>query len=183
MAYGDRLVESLRKRGADFEQIELGKDFYTAQETAKALDIRLEQFAKVVMVRAGRENLIMAVVPANCQVKLKRLKKILLGVRTKRISLAGEWEFKTLFPGCEVGAMPPFGGRKIPLYVDKRLRKVSKIFFKAGTHRFIIQMSSADYFRLVQPQVVGNFAVISIRPWWRKLLRKFFKKLWRWIIS
>jgi len=73
----------------------------------------------------------MAVLPADQQIDLKKLKKTI----GKAVSLGTEQEFKSLFPDCAVGAMPPFGNLYgVPTYVDNRLAQEEYIFFEAGPH-------------------------------------------------
>lgn len=52
------------------------------------------------------DRLALAVLPAADQVDLERLARS-LGAAS--VALATETEFRRAFPGCEVGAMPPFG--------------------------------------------------------------------------
>jgi Ala-tRNA(Pro) deacylase len=74
------------------------------------------------------------------------------------IRLAQEDELRRLYPGCEPGAMPPFG----PLYgqqvfVDAALAAEPEIVFNAGTHTEAIRMRWADLAASVRP-IVGRFA-------------------------
>jgi Ala-tRNA(Pro) deacylase len=76
----------------------------------------------------------------------------LLGCDTVRP--AGEREFAKSFPDCELGAMPPLGNLyKMPVYVDRRLTANSHIVFPAGSHTDTIDMSYADFARIVQPVI------------------------------
>ena len=62
-------------------------------------------WAKVVIVKE-REGLAMAVLPACCTIDMDRLKGLIgLG----EIELASVEEILRTFPGCELGAIPPFG--------------------------------------------------------------------------
>jgi Ala-tRNA(Pro) deacylase len=131
---------------------------YTAQRTAQAQHLSGKRLAKVVMVLANGNKLIMAVVPANCRVDLDRLGKLL---DAKRIRLASEKEFKEAFRECEVGAMPPLGNLyHIDVWVDETLRAYPTISFNAGTHAETIQMSLADFERLVQPRTACFAALL-----------------------
>ena len=73
------------------------------------------------------------------------------------VRLAREDEFKSLFPECEPGAMPPFG----PLYhqrvfLEARLAMEQVMVFHAGTHRDAVRMHVADFVDLVGP-VMARF--------------------------
>ncbi|MBI3458254.1 MAG: YbaK/EbsC family protein [Candidatus Rokubacteria bacterium] len=128
---------------------------YTAQETAALQHVKGRQLAKVVMVKAGA-GFAMAVLPADHRVNLDKLKAV-LGVAEVR--LAQEAEFRDLFPGCEVGAMPPFGNLYgVPVYADRSLEKDEEIVFNAGTHTLTAKMAFRDYRALVKP-VMADFAI------------------------
>jgi len=123
---------------------------YTAQEIAASAHIRGKELAKTVMVMVDGE-LAMAVLPASLQLDLDRLKEV-AGVGSVR--LATEAEFKDRFPGCETGAMPPFGnlyGMKV--FADQALAEDQEIAFNAGTHSELIRMAWADYQRLASPVI------------------------------
>jgi Ala-tRNA(Pro) deacylase len=130
---------------------------YTAQGIAQAQHISGRRMAKVVMVVAGSNKMIMTVIPASHRVDLNRLGEIL---QTPWIRLATEAEFKDFFPECELGAMPPLGNLyHLDVWVDEILESMASIAFNAGTHAETIQMLFSDFDRLVQP-MKGSFAVL-----------------------
>ena len=123
---------------------------YTAQEVAGAEHVPGLEFAKTVMLTDGNE-FVMAVLPATRKIDLPNLRKI---VGNEKLRLATEDEFKGLFPNCETGAMAPFGNLyDLPVYVDRSLKEDEKITFNAGSHQDTIQISFADYERLVEPEI------------------------------
>jgi len=129
---------------------------YTAQGTAHAQHISGKELAKVVMIMADMK-LLMAVVPASCRVDLTKLRALL---HSNSIRTASEDEFKDIFPDCELGAMPPLGNLyHLDVWMDETFRSHPSIIFNAGTHAQTIQMSFADFERLVQPNS-GSFAVL-----------------------
>ena len=145
-----KLKEFLDANGVRY-QVRSHRTAYTAQEVAAEEHIPGFEMAKVVMVRDGGEYL-MAVLPAPYRVGLD-----LLGKATGRtgLRLATETEFAGLFPGCEPGAMPPFGNLYgIPVWVDEALTRDDEIVFNAGTHEQTVHMKYADFARLVQPRIV-----------------------------
>ena len=123
---------------------------YTAQETAASAHVRGIEFAKTVIVKIdGR--LAMAVLPAQFKIHLGLLKQETDAIR---VELASEDDFKELFPGCEIGAMPPFGNLYgMDVYVEDSLLDDEEIAFNAGSHNEIIKLSYKDYMRLVQPKI------------------------------
>lgn len=127
---------------------------YTAQGIAHAQHVSGKDVAKVVMV-LGDGKMCMTVLPASHRISFDSLKAT-LGVRDVR--LATEDEFKDIFPGCELGAMPPLGNLyNLDVWVDESLRSRSSIVFNAGTHVETIAMSVTDFEKVVKPRF-GTFA-------------------------
>jgi Ala-tRNA(Pro) deacylase len=123
---------------------------YTAQEVAAEEHIPGREMAKVVMVRDAHGYL-MAVLPAPYHLGLGHLEKV---TGRTGLRLATEAEFAGLFPGCEPGAMPPFGNLYgIPVWVDDLLARDEEIAFNAGNHEQTVHMKYADFARLVGPRV------------------------------
>ena len=127
---------------------------FTAQELTAIEHVKGKHHAKVVVVKSDGDKL-MTVLPADRRVDLERLDK----ATGKRTALAGEADFKALFPDCAVGTMPPFGNLYgMATYVDQSLTEDDFIVFEAGTHTDAIRMSYPDYARLANPQV-ADFTV------------------------
>jgi Ala-tRNA(Pro) deacylase len=123
---------------------------YTAQELAALSHVPGKEWAKTVMVKLDGP-VTMAVVPASSRVVFDLLKGA-SGARTAE--LAGEQEFRDLCPGCELGAMPPFGNLfGMDVYVDAQLAEDSDIAFNAGSHTEMVRLPFADFQRLVKPKV------------------------------
>lgn len=152
-----QLIDCLKENKVDYEILH-HPEAVTAQRIAQAEHVKGRRHAKVVMVKSGDEHL-MTALPADHQIDLKKLRKIL----GKAVSLDTEGEFKFLFPDCAVGAMPPLGNLYgVPTYVDKSLSQEEYIVFEAGTHTDAIKLSYRDYEKVVKPQV-ADFA-IKIQP-------------------
>lgn len=119
---------------------------YTAQAAAATLHVPGKELAKTVVLSAG-DNTVLAVLPASFHVDLKKLGELV----GRSVRLATEAEFISLFPDCELGAMPPFGSLyKLPVYVDESLAADEEIVFNAGTHRDAIRMRFADFERVAK---------------------------------
>jgi Ala-tRNA(Pro) deacylase len=123
---------------------------FTAQDVAESAHVSGKELAKCVMVRIdGR--MAMVVVPAASRVDFDRLK---LAAGAKFVELANEREFKDMFPECEVGAMPPFGGLYgLDTYASDRLAEQREIAFNAGSHTELIKLSYQDFERLAKPKI------------------------------
>jgi Ala-tRNA(Pro) deacylase len=126
---------------------------FTAQTEAAAAHIPGRQWAKTVVCFADGKP-VLAVVPAPYSVDIERL-RVLSGAKALRVGR--EDEFAGLYPGCEPGAMPPFGAMYgQPVFVDERLAMEPEIVFNAGTHSDAIRMSYSDFAALSSP-TVGRF--------------------------
>jgi Ala-tRNA(Pro) deacylase len=143
-----RLIDCLNESKVGYEILH-HPEAVTAQRIAQAEHVKGRHHAKVVMIKSGGERL-MAVLPADHQIDLEKVGKVI----GKIASLDSEKEFKSLFPDCAIGAMPPFGNLYgLPTYVDKSLAAQDYIVFEAGTHSDAIKLSYRDYEKIVKPQV------------------------------
>ncbi len=131
---------------------------YTAQEIAATTHIPGKQVAKTVIIKRNGE-IAMAVLPATDMIEFMLLKGAL---GTEDVALASEEEFEQFFPGCELGAMPPFGNLyDMDVFVDARLAEDELIAFNAGTFKELIKMPYAEFERLVEP-VMLHFSLESV---------------------
>jgi Ala-tRNA(Pro) deacylase len=133
---------------------------YTAQGVAALAHVSGKKLAKTVIVKIDG-ILAMAVIPASDHVDLDRL-RTLTGAQT--VEVATEREFKDAFPGCETGAMPPFGNLyDIPVYADASLAENEEITFTAETHGELVRMKWKDMARLGESD--GRSLDLSTLPW------------------
>ena len=144
-----RLEEFLKEHDITYELIP-HTPAYTAQEIAHAAHLPGKEVAKTVIVTLDGK-MAMAVLPASEHVLLRRLEEA-SGAKAAR--LASEDEFKDAFPGCDVGAMPPFGNLyDMDVYVAESLTEDEEIAFNAGSHTQLMKLSYRDFDRLVKPKV------------------------------
>lgn len=125
---------------------------YTAQEIAESAHIKGHSMAKVVIVKLDGV-MAMAVLPADSKVVLQDLREL---TGHENVQLAAEDEFKSRFPDCELGAMPPLGNLySMEVYVAESLTSNDQIAFNAGSHLEVIQMAYADFAEVTHPKVVS----------------------------
>lgn len=149
-----RLEEFLGTRGVQYEQI-AHKEAFTSQEEAAAAHVSGWSWAKVVVVK-DPVGLALAVLPACCSADLNRLKGL---IGRGEIRLATVEEMLAAFPGCALGAIPPFGRLfGVPTVVEEALVEQRDVTLPAGDHRTAIRMRTSDYVRLAQARP-GRFAV------------------------
>ncbi len=144
-----KLKELLDANGVKYVTISHSKA-YTAQEIAAAAHIKGKELAKTVMVKLDGK-MAMAVLPASFALDLILLRQAAGGAS---VELASETEFRDLFPGCETGAMPPFGNLyDMDVFVAESLTEDEQIAFNAGNHTELIQLAYKDFERLANPKV------------------------------
>ncbi|MGH7796303.1 MAG: aminoacyl-tRNA deacylase [Candidatus Binatia bacterium] len=133
---------------------------YTAQEIAAKQHVSGNEIAKVVMLEVD-ESLIMAVIAGNQKISLDVARASLGAVRVR---LATEDEFISRFPGCEIGAMPPFGNLfGLRAVIDPALEKDGHIYFNAGNHVQTVRLRYKDFLALAKPQVMPLVTVSKKR--------------------
>jgi Ala-tRNA(Pro) deacylase len=124
---------------------------YTAQEVAATAHIPGKELAKTVMVKID-DKMAMAVLTAADKVDFDSLKE---AAGAGKVELASEQEFENMFPGCEIGTMPPFGNLyEMQVFVEENLTEDTEIAFNAGSYTELIRLSYKDFERLVKPAVV-----------------------------
>jgi len=143
-----QLIECLKENKVSYEVLH-HPEAVTAQRIAQAEHVKGRHHAKVVMVKSGDQHLMM-VLPADHQIDLEKVQSAI----GHSVSLDQEQEFKSLFPDCAIGAMPPFGNLYgLTTYVDRDLTEQDYIVFEAGTHTDAIKISYRDYEKIVKPKV------------------------------
>ena len=152
-----QLIDCLDGNNVPYEILQ-HPEAVTAQRLAQAEHVKGRHQAKVVIVKSGDQHL-MTVLPADHHIDLEKVGKAV----GNAASLGKEHEFKSLFPDCVIGAMPPFGNLYgLPTYVDRSLAEQEYIVFEAGTHTDAIKMSYRDYEKVVKPKV--NDLAIKLQP-------------------
>jgi len=150
----EQLEQYLRERQVAY-QIQHHPQAYTAQQIAECEHISGKKVAKSVVVLSDNVKVLL-VLPASQRVDLDKVRAEL---GAQNVILAHEEEFRSSFPDCEVGSMPPFGNLyNIPVCVETSLTRQENIVFPIGTHTETMSLKYADFARLVQPKV-ADFAL------------------------
>ena len=147
-----QLKEFLDSRGVKYVSIKHSLA-YTAQEVAASAHVPGKEMVKTLVVKLDGKQALVAL-PANEKVDLHQVTE---ATGAKNAELATEQEFGSRFPGCDVGAMPPFGNLYgMDTYVTESLTKDKEIAFNAGTHTEVIRLSYDDFGRLATPKVIRS---------------------------
>jgi Ala-tRNA(Pro) deacylase len=145
-----RLKEYLDQEGVRYVTITHSPAF-TAPEIAHSVHVPGRALAKTVVVKLDDE-LALAVLPSHSTVNLAQLRR---EAGASSVELAEESDFRDRFPGCEVGAMPPFGNLyDMKVYVADELEENDEIVFNAGSHTEVMRLAYSDFSRLVRPHVL-----------------------------
>ncbi len=151
-----RLTKYLDKNHVKYQKLSHSPAF-SAQEVAAKAHVSGWELAKTVIIKLDG-MLAMAVLPASEQIDFAFFEEV---TGAREIYLATEDEFIDMFPGCDLGAMPPFGNLyNMKVYVAPELAEDGQIAFSAGSHTEVMRLPYDDFERLVEPETLP-FAVLA----------------------
>jgi len=141
--------EFLTRENIAFETIP-HRPTFTASRLAEAVDERGDFVAKPVVLKADGK-FVLAVLPASHKVDML-LARAAIGCEV--LEIADEKELESLFPDCELGAMPPFGSfYGLKTWVDAQLAEDDHIVFEGQSHEEAIRLSYSSYQSVEAPLV------------------------------
>ena len=124
----------------------------SSEETADVAFIWEDQLAKTVLLEDER-GYVAAIVPASHRIDLRKLERTL----QRRLELAHEAELPSVFPDCEVGALPALGrAYGIQTVYDDRLQRLSGVYFEGGDHRELVYMGGREFIELLEGSPHGD---------------------------
>jgi Ala-tRNA(Pro) deacylase len=144
------VTRSLDEAGIDFDALEHPRA-ERATEEAAALGIGPEEVAKTLVLVASSGN-VRAVLAASERIDLHKVAAT-LGLGAKKVHLASESNLAHDYPDFELGAVPPFGGRKDRVLVDERLAGRDTVVVEAGSHDRSGRLKVGDLVRLTRAQL------------------------------
>jgi|SRR5262245_29112760 Ala-tRNA(Pro) deacylase len=140
----------LEEAGIDFDVLEHARTQRAAEE-AVALGLGPDEVAKTLVLAAASGN-VRAVVAASDRIDLRKV-AAMLGVSGKQVHLASEDSLARDYPDFELGAVPPFGGRRDQVIVDEQLAGRDSVVVEAGSHERSVRLKASDLVRLTRAQV------------------------------
>jgi Ala-tRNA(Pro) deacylase len=143
--FGRVLVRELAESGVGYEILPHRRTM-TAEAEARALDLPPEEVAKTVVLWST-EGYVRAVIAASSRLSLDKI-RTLRGVEDGR--LATEAELAAAYPDFELGAVPPIGGPKDRVIVDRNLAESERLVFEAGTHEESVRVRTEDLLRIAE---------------------------------
>lgn len=134
----------------------------SSQRAAAAEGVSGWQIAKSVAVELGSGEEVICVVPAPAWVDLDALVD---EIHSRDAILCEASRLMELFPGCEPGMAPPFGGMwNLPVIFEPALRALDRILVHGGTRDLLIELVTGEYLTLEQPKL-AHVAVLPGEPW------------------
>jgi Ala-tRNA(Pro) deacylase len=145
MAIASKVQEYMSEHGLRYDVLTHPHSHHS-METAQLARVPGNCLAKSVVLEDD-DGLLMAVLPSTHHVHLGWLSKAM----NRPLRLASEDELSTLFADCEPGAIPPLGAAYgMRMVMDDSLAEQPEIYFEAGDHEKLIQMSRDDFMGMMQ---------------------------------
>ncbi len=126
-----------------------------SSETAEAAHVPGRQLAKGVVLTTQDDYHLLVVIPTHRRLALEKVSEAYGG----HLQLAEEPELKSLFPDCELGAVPALGmAYRLPTYIDEALFDQGEVYFEGGDHESLVRMSGEEFAALFDESAVGDFS-------------------------
>ncbi|MGD8570525.1 MAG: YbaK/EbsC family protein [Gammaproteobacteria bacterium] len=153
MAIAETVRKYLAQHNVEFEPVPHPKTF-TSRDAAQVTHVREDHIAKAVLLKDS-QGYALVVIPGSNWVKLDALQEEL----NRDFQLAEEPEVDKLFADCAPGAVPPLGpAYGIETFVDEQLLPLATIFFEAGDHIHLVQVSGEAFHQLLKGARHGYYS-------------------------
>ena len=130
----------------------------TSMETAEAAHVSGERIAKGVLLR-DEHGFVLAVLPATHSLRVGDLQQMM----DRRLELAAEADVTRVFNDCAPGAVPALGpAYGLETIVDEILTEQPELYFEAGDHEDLLQVSEAGFEAMIGNARYANIS--SHRP-------------------
>ena len=153
MALALTLQKYLEEHGIDYDVVSHPPTQYSSA-TAYVSDISAHCLAKGVVIK-GKDGYVVAVIPASRRLDCQFLDEAL----GDHHELASEDELRSLFPDCELGAVPvlalPYGLRVL---VDESLEKQADVYFEGGDHATLVHVGNITFHALMEAALHGRIS-------------------------
>jgi Ala-tRNA(Pro) deacylase len=118
---------------------------------AEALGVDPTDVAKTLVVETP-DGYARAVLPASERLDLRKFADC-LGAGKKKVHLASEEALARDYPEFDLGAVPPLGGRRDAVVVDRRIAERESVVLEAGSHDESIRVARDDLVRVTGAKV------------------------------
>ncbi len=124
----------------------------SALAEAEALGLAADEVAKTLVVTTP-EDYVRTVIPASRRLDVHKVRELLDAGGRKKVHLATEDDLARDYGDFELGAVPPFGGRRDSVIVDRRVAERDSVVVEAGNHDQSLRIPTADLLRITGAQV------------------------------
>ncbi len=148
----NNVTRLLDQRKIPYTAFELPVEHLGAEETARLLDVPLEQVFKTIVVRReGRRKPLLAVVPGTGDVDLKALAR---AVGEKKVHLPTQREAEAL-TGLQAGGISPLAllNRGFQVVLDQSARNFEEIHISGGQRGLNIRLPVEALIRLTKARL------------------------------
>jgi len=155
MNIASKLENYLLKREVEFHVVTHPHSEYS-METAEKAHVPGDALAKGVLVK-DEDGYLLVVLPADFHIEIEALRKLL----GQEVSMVDEATLGEVFSDCELGAVPPVGmAYDVKTIWDPKssLGQLDEVFFEAGDHQTLVQMSGTQFHELMSPAERGKFS-------------------------
>ncbi len=153
MAIAITLKQYLADSDVDYETLAHPRAMSSAQ-TAEVSHVPGGRVAKAVLLKEGKDDYLLAVLPASHHIRLDALRDWL----DRPVALATEEEVEALFDDCDLGAVPPIGtAYGLDVVMDESLAGDDDVFFEGGDHATLVRVAGATFERLMANARLGQF--------------------------
>lgn len=141
-------VRVLREQGVAFvphvfDYVEHGG----TRHSAESLNVPEHEVVKTLVMEADGGDTLLVLMHGDREVSAKQLARV-LGVKRVQPSDAAAAQRAT---GYEFGGTSPFGTRKtLPVYVERSVLALGRIFINGGKRGFLVEMAPAELTRVLQ---------------------------------
>ncbi len=142
------LIEVLEASDVSYELIP-HRPTMTAAAEAHAVGVDPGHVAKTLVLTSD-DGFVRAVLPASQRIDLRKVEAVL----ARDVSLASERVLAGAYPEFELGAVPPVGGARDLVLVDRRVSDAGYVVFDAGCHDQSLRMSSRELIDVAGARVV-----------------------------
>lgn len=161
MAIATRLQGFMEAHGLRYDVLTHPRS-HCSMETAQLAHVPGASLAKSVVLEDDLGYL-MAVLPSDRRVRLGSLGEVM----QRPVRLVTEDSLRRIFMDCEPGAVPPMGAAYgMRVVMDDSLADNSEIYFEAGDHEHVIQMSREDFLAMMDMEHATHYR-FGERPWHR----------------
>jgi len=118
-------------------------------EAAQKLGIEQQQVFKTIVLETDQKQLVVAIIPVDNQVNLKKLAK---ACKVKKVIMADKTKVQAS-TGYILGGVSPLGQKKrLPTFINKSALDHKKVYISAGRRGLEVSLDANDLSQLLQAQ-------------------------------